>query len=223
MKVNKNIYSVLTRLEEEANRERSSHVETPFEDRMLAISWDTGKFFNILLRTMRATRVLEIGTSVGYSTLWFADAVIQNASANSNGAREKLITTIDWNHLKITRAHRNFDDAGVNGIIDVVEAPAKRLLNEMQSKYQNYSKSNDQTALFDFVFIDADKENLMDYLDLVLPIVRVGGIIAADNALYPEEYRQAMTKYINYLRSKISLESVTVPIGNGEEITLKLK
>jgi predicted O-methyltransferase YrrM len=223
MKLDKNIYSVLTRLEEEANRERSSNVETPFEDRMLAISWDTGKFFNILLKTMRATRVLEIGTSVGYSTLWFADAVIQNASANRTGAREKLITTIDWNHLKVARAHRNFDDAGVNGIIEVIEAPAKRLLNEMQTKYQNYSKSNDQIALFDFVFIDADKENLIDYLDLVLPIVRVGGIIAADNALYPEEYRQAMTKYINYLRNKISLESVTVPIGNGEEIALKVK
>jgi predicted O-methyltransferase YrrM len=223
MKLDKNIYSVLTRLEEEANRERSSNVETPFEDRMLAISWDTGKFFNILLKTMRATRVLEIGTSVGYSTLWFADAVIQNASANRTGAREKLITTIDWNHLKVARAHRNFDDAGVNGIIEVIEAPAKRLLNEMQTKYRNYSKSNDQIALFDFVFIDADKENLIDYLDLVLPIVRVGGIIAADNALYPEEYRQAMTKYINYLRNKISLESVTVPIGNGEEIALKVK
>jgi caffeoyl-CoA O-methyltransferase len=222
MKVNKNIYSVLTRLEEDANRERSSNVETPFEDRMLAISWDTGKFFNILLRTMHATRVLEIGTSVGFSTLWFADAVIQNSSAN-NGAREKLITTIDWNHLKVARAHRNFDDAGVNGIIEVIEAPAKRILNELQSKNQNYNKSNDQTALFDFVFIDADKENLIDYLDLVLPIVRVGGIIAADNALYPEEYRQAMTKYINYLRNKTSLESVTVPIGNGEEIALKVK
>jgi caffeoyl-CoA O-methyltransferase len=222
MKVNKNIYSVLTRLEEKANLERSGNMETPFEDRMLAISWDTGKFFNILLRTMCATRVLEIGTSVGYSTLWFADAVIQNASAN-NGAKEKLITTIDWNHLKVARAHRNFDEAGVNGIIEVIEAPAKRLLNEMQIKYQNFNQSNDQTALFDFVFIDADKENLIDYLDMILPIVRVGGIIAADNALYPEEYRHAMTKYINYIRSKTTLESVTVPIGNGEEITLKIK
>jgi caffeoyl-CoA O-methyltransferase len=222
MKVNKNIYSVLTRLEEIANIERSGNVETPFEDRMLAISWDTGKFFNILLRTMRATRVLEIGTSVGYSTLWFADAVIKNASAN-NGSKEKLITTIDWNHLKVAGAQRNFDDAGVNRIIEVIEAPAKQVLKEMQIKYQNFSQSIDQTALFDFVFIDADKENLVDYLDLVLPIVRVGGIIAADNALYPEEYRQAITKYIHYLRSKTTLESVTVPIGNGEVITLKVK
>jgi len=222
MKVNKNIYSVLTRLEEIANMERSGNVETPFEDRMLAISWDTGKFFNILLRTMRATRVLEIGTSVGYSTLWFADAVIQNASAN-NGSKEKLITTIDWNHLKVAEAQRNFDNAGVNRIIEVIEAPAKQVLKEMQIKYQNFTQSIDQTALFDFVFIDADKENLIDYLDLVLPIVRVGGIIAADNALYPEEYRQAITKYIHYLRSKTTLESVTVPIGNGEEITLKVK
>jgi predicted O-methyltransferase YrrM len=222
MKVNKNIYSVLTRLEEKANMERSGNLEIPFEDRMLAISWDTGKFFNILLRTMRATKVLEIGTSVGYSTLWFADAVIQNASAN-NGSKEKLITTIDWSHLKVSRAQRNFDDAGVNGLIEVIEAPAKRFLKEMQIKYQDFIQSIDQTALFDFVFIDADKENLIDYLDLVLPIVRIGGIIAADNALYPEEYRQAMTKYIHYLRSKTTLESVTVPIGNGEEITLKVK
>jgi caffeoyl-CoA O-methyltransferase len=63
---------------------------------------------------------------------------------------------------------------------------------------------------------------LREYLDLVLPMLRTGGIVATDNMLHPEEYRPLMKEYANYVRSKPSLHSVTVPIGNGEEITIKL-
>jgi len=88
--------------------------------------------------------------------------------------------------------------------------------------YQNDSPINNTDSLFDFVFIDADKENLIDYFDLTIPMVKKGGIIATDNMLYPEDYRSEITKYANYLRNRANIESVTVPIGNGEEITIKL-
>ncbi|HEX5981783.1 MAG TPA: O-methyltransferase, partial [Nitrososphaeraceae archaeon] len=67
-----------------------------------------------------------------------------------------------------------------------------------------------------------DKENLRYYFDLVLPMLRVGGIIATDNMLYPEEYRPMMIDYTNYIKNKPNIESVMVPIGNGEELTIKL-
>jgi predicted O-methyltransferase YrrM len=53
-------------------------------------------------------------------------------------------------------------------------------------------------------------------------MVRVGGIIATDNILYPEEYRPMMIDYTNYIKNKPNIESVMVPIGNGEELTIKL-
>ena len=75
---------------------------------------------------------------------------------------------------------------------------------------------------FDLVFLDADKENLIEYFDLALPMTRVGGIIAADNVLYPDEYRDVMQRYLDYISKVKNVQSVTVPIGNGEELSVKL-
>jgi len=71
--------------------------------------------------------------------------------------------------------------------------------------------------------LDADKENLPEYFDLAISIVKKGGVIVTDNVLYPEEYRPSMSKYIEHIRKKDSVQSVTVPIGHGEEVSLKIK
>jgi caffeoyl-CoA O-methyltransferase len=212
-RVSGNIKKILARLGEQSKGERSGEIKVLPEDEMLAITHDTGMFFKILLSAMHTRRILEIGTSVGYSTLWFAEAMIQDATTGPAGA-EKHIITVDMNHSKIERATKNFDEAGVSGLIEVREGNARNILHE------NHIKKTD--GLFDFVFFDADKEYLREYLDLVLPMLRTGGIVATDNMLYPEEYRPLMREYANYVRSKPSLHSVTVPIGNGEEITIKL-
>ncbi len=72
-------------------------------------------------------------------------------------------------------------------------------------------------------FFDADKENLTKYFNLALPLLRKGGIIITDNILSPEEYRQDMSKFVKFVRSNETVMSVTVPIGYGEEITIKTK
>lgn len=214
------ILRVLSRLEEQSNRERLLE-DVPPENMILPITSDTGMFFNIMLKAMKASRILEIGTSAGYSTLWFADAILQSNIMNKLEI-EKRIITIDIDHSKVSIAKKNFDDAGVKGIIDIIEGHATEVLRQLQINYQNDIRLKSANSLFDFVFIDADKENLMDYFDLSIPMVKVGGIIATDNMLYPEDYRPKMIKYANYLRNKSNIESVTVPIGNGEEITIKL-
>jgi predicted O-methyltransferase YrrM len=90
---------------------------------------------------------------------------------------------------------------------------------------ENLLKLSEKTLkdkdLFDFVFLDADKENLKRYFDLVLPMLRDGGIIATDNVLYPKDYRPIMTSFIKYVRGRPDIRSVTIPIGHGEEITTK--
>lgn len=218
--MNNKIRKVLSKLGEKANKERWREAMVLPEDRMLAITADTGMFFNIMLKAMQARRILEIGTSTGYSTLWFADAVKQNN--HNNTETEKPIITIDENHSKIQRASENFDEAGVKDIIEIREGQAKHILSEMLKDYQNKSGNKKVGSLFDFVFLDADKENCIDYFELTVPMLRVGGIIAADNMLYPESFVLEMTKYGNYVKNKSNVQSVTVPVGNGEEITIKI-
>jgi predicted O-methyltransferase YrrM len=214
--INTKISKVLSKLEEQSKLERLGEVVVPRSEMMLAITSDTGTFFNITLKAMRAKRILEIGTSYGYSTLWFAEALMQ-INEVSNTRPEKSIITIEMDHSKVERANKNFDEAGIKNIIDLKEGQAGDVLSEIS---KNYLKDGDQ--LFDFVFFDADKENLRHYFDIVLPMVRVGGIIATDNMLYPEEYRSMMTNYTNYIKNKPNIQSMMIPIGNGEELTIKL-
>jgi caffeoyl-CoA O-methyltransferase len=214
--INTKISKVLSRLEEQSKLERLGEVVVPRSEMMLAITSDTGTFFNITLKAMRAKRILEIGTSYGYSTLWFAEALMQ-INEVSNTRPEKSIITIEMDHSKVERANKNFDEAGIKNIIDLKEGQAGDVLSEIS---KSYLKDGDQ--LFDFVFFDADKENLRHYFDMVLPMVRVGGIIATDNMLYPEEYRSMMTTYTNYIKNKPNIQSMMIPIGNGEELTIKL-
>ena len=196
------VRSVISRLSRQSNRERSGEVEVAPNQEMLAITTDTGTFFSILLKAIKAKRILEIGTSSGFSTLWFADAMGKN--------RTSRVITIEMNPLKVEWALKNFKEAGVDKVIEIRQGIALDVLHKLKGK-------------FDFVFIDADKENIIKYFDLVLPMVRIGGIIAADNMLYPEHFRPAMIKYARHVRRKSNIQSITVPIGMGEEITIKLR
>ena len=200
--VDNKVLSVISRLNRQSNRERRGRVKVAPDQEMLAITADTGIFFSILLKAIKAKRVLEVGTSAGFSTLWFADALGKNR-------RSTRVITIEMNPIKVEQALKNFKEAGVDKMIDVRQGIALDLLHKLKGK-------------FDFVFIDADKENIIRYFDLILPLVRIGGIIATDNMLYPDHFRPAMRKYARHVNSKPNIQSVTVPIGMGEEITIKL-
>ena len=184
---------------------------------MLAITVDTGMFFSILLKAVKARRILEVGTSAGYSTIWFADALMTTTSSRNASSRRRSssnkphLITIEENGNKVKRARKNFQQAGVDDFIELRQGSALDVLGGIKKK-----------GYFDFVFLDADKENLVRYLELVLPMIRVGGIVAADNMLYPEQYRPWMKKYVRHIRSKPNLQTVTLPIGMGEEITIRL-
>ena len=204
----KRILEVLTALGKESDRQRNNR-SIPPDREMLAITHDTGIFFSILLKAIRARSILEIGTSSGYSTLWFADALLSTIG----NKRRPSIVTIESNPAKVRWAEANFRKAGVENMTTIMEGKAIDILRELRHT------AND----FDFVFIDADKENILKYFDLALPMVRPGGIIAADNMLLPEHFRRHMKKYASHVRRKPGVQSVTVPVGMGEEITMKLR
>jgi len=205
--INKKIQNVLSRLEKDIDYENSHRDEVPSEKRLNCISKNIGIFYNIMLKSIHAKNILEIGMSVGYSGLWFADAIM---SSNQDGQ----IITIDREQFKIDSATRNFEEAGVSSLIKIREGEARKILHEIKEEFgENY---------FDFIFIDADKESYIEYFDLCLPLVRKGGIIAADNILFPERFNKMMADYLSHVRSNPNVQSVTVPIDNGEEVTIKL-
>jgi len=205
--INEKIQNVLSRLEKDIDYEEMHRDEIPSEKRLNCISKNIGTFYNIMLKSIHAKNILEIGMSVGYSGLWFADAIMSNT-------QDGQIITIDREQFKIDSATRNFEEAGVSSLIKIREGEARKILHEIKEEFgENY---------FDFIFIDADKESYIEYFDLCLSLVRKGGIIGADNILFPERFNEMMADYLSHVRNNPNVQSVTVPIDNGEEVTIKL-
>jgi predicted O-methyltransferase YrrM len=172
--------------------------ETERPRRMLNVTRDTGRLLWIVVRATGATRILEVGTSNAFSTIWLADA------ARATGGR---VTTLEVNPDKIGRARANLALAGVDGVVDIVEGPAADTLARLPGP-------------FDLVFLDADRPSYLTYLELVVPKLRPGGLLVADNVT---SHAHELQDYLRRVKSHPRLFSVTIPIGNGEEIALRLE
>lgn len=123
-----------------------------------------GKLLTLLSRMSGASRILEIGTLGGYSTIWLA------RSLPSDGALVSL--ELDAHHAHVAR--ENLDRAGLGSLVEIRVGPATASLRQM---------IDDGADPFDFIFIDADKEGYPDYLELSLLLSRVGTVIVADNVV----------------------------------------
>ncbi|HEY5438772.1 MAG TPA: O-methyltransferase [Acidimicrobiales bacterium] len=123
-----------------------------------------GKLLMLLSRMSGASRVLEIGTLGGYSTIWLA------RSLPGNGTLVSL--ELDPHHAKVAR--ENLTRAGVEMVVEIRVGPATDSLRQM---------IDDGSEPFDFIFIDADKEGYPEYLDLSLRLSRIGTVIVADNVI----------------------------------------
>src|SRR5262245_49541023 len=142
------LLELLEKLAKFGRENDARHTARP--QRMLNISPDTGRLLWILVRATGATRILEIGTSNAFSTIWLADA------ARSCGGR---VTTLERNPDKIASARQNLATAGLDGVVDIREGPAADTLATLSGP-------------FDIVFFDADRSSYLHYLDLVLPKLR---------------------------------------------------
>ena len=208
--MNKKIARIITEMEKRSQYELKNYYKISHDERMLAITKDTGIFYNTLLKIQKPKRILEIGTSTGYSTLWFADAVLDQNSK---------IFTIEQNPKKIKIATKNFQKAGVSNIIEIRQGNAKEILNMMLIEF----KKSKTKKYFDFVFIDADKEQYSFYFEVGLQMLKKNGIIAADNIIYPKRFNKYIKKYLTYIGKKNNIQTIIVPIGNGQQISMKIK
>jgi predicted O-methyltransferase YrrM len=123
-----------------------------------------GKLLQLLAKGMGATRILEIGTLGGYSTIWLARAL---------GERGRLVTLeLDPDYAAVARG--NIDQAGLGDLVDIRIGPACDTLAAMGTGSE---------APFDFVFVDADKENYAAYLDHAVKLARPGAMLVFDNVV----------------------------------------
>jgi predicted O-methyltransferase YrrM len=170
--------------------------ETERTRRMLNITPDTGRLLWILVRSTRARRILEVGTSNGYSTIWLA------AAAGAEGGR---VTTLERNPDKARLARENLRRAGLLDRVDIREGVAAETLATLPGP-------------FDLVFLDADRPSYALYLDLALPRLAPGGLLVADNVV---SHADELRDYLERVTSHPDLFSVTVPVGKGEAISFK--
>jgi predicted O-methyltransferase YrrM len=170
---------------------------TERSQRMLNITPDTGRLLWTLVRSARARQILEIGTSNAYSTIWLADA------AAAHGGH---VVTLEQDAAKIELARQNLGRAKRAEVVEIRHGRALELLQGLAGP-------------FDFVFLDADRASYLQYLELVLPRVALGGLIVADNVV---SHATELAAYLQRVKSEPRLFSVTVPIGKGEEVSIRV-
>jgi len=151
-----------------------------------------GRFLRITAESMNAKNVVEIGTSTGYSGIWFGMAL------RKTGGK---LTTFEIDAGRATTARANFKRAGMADIITLVLGDAHEEVKNLKDP-------------IDILFLDADKEGYIDYLNKLLPVVRPGGLVIAHN-ITPG---MADPKYMKGITEDPNLETI---VRSGVSLTLK--
>jgi predicted O-methyltransferase YrrM len=190
------VRAVLERLEAEDAAEREQGL--PQDVRARAIAATTGRFLFALVAPQTDCEVLEIGGSRGYSTIWLA------AAARILGGR---VLSLERDPAKIEAWRANVAEAGLEEWAELVEGDAHETLPQILD-------------VFDVVFIDAEKEDYEDYFRLARDKVEPGGVFVADNVL---SHPDPLARYSAARQADPTLESVTVPLDRGLEISVVLQ
>ncbi len=178
---------ILAVLDDLDRNQRSGNMNVPVED---------GRLLRVLAESIGARRVVEIGTSNGYSGLWFCLA-LQATGGN--------LTTYEIDRRRAALARDNFRRAGVDRLVTLVEGDA-------------HVEVTRRSEPIDLLFIDADKDGYLDYLKKLLPRVRPGGLIVAHNMRSPAPD----PRYVKAITTDPDLETVFLNMhAAGVGVTLK--
>lgn len=165
--------------------------------RLLNITPDTGPLLALLVRAARARRVLELGTSNGYSTLWPAEA------ARDTGGR---VTTVEVLGAKATLARDTFRRAGVGDVVALREGDAGAVLAAAAD------------GAYDFVFLDADRERYAGWWPDLARVLAAGGLLVVDNAT---SHAGEIAPLAAAVAAAPAFTSALLPVGNGELVVHK--
>jgi predicted O-methyltransferase YrrM len=190
------VRAVLARLEREDDEERARGL--PPSERSRQVARTTGQFLFALVAPQTDCEVLEIGGSRGYSTCWLA------AGVRYLGGR---VLSLEHDSRKIDAWKRNIADAGLDDWASLVEGDAHETLPAIDD-------------VFDVVFLDAEKEDYEQLFRLAQTKLEVGALIVADNVL---SHAETLGAYSHARQSDPTLESVTVPLDRGLELSVVLR
>ena len=167
-----------------------------------------GRFLSIITKLIKPKKILEIGTYTGYSALCMAEGLIENG----------IIHTIDINEELVSIQNKYFAKSKCNNSIIQHVGDARNIIKSINEK-------------FDLVFLDADKENYIEYYELVIEKVKKGGLIIADNVLWtgkvvePDKDDDELTQYLIDFNKMINeddrVENIILPLRDGLNIILK--
>jgi len=164
---------------------------------MLSVPPEDGRVLRLLAEAIGARHVVEIGTSNGYASIWFCLAL------RTTGGK---LTTYEIDPRRASLARENFKRAGVDKLVTIVEGDA----------HGNVTKLKEP---IDIIFIDADKDGYLDYLNKLLPLVRPGGLILAHNTT---DVGSQMQDYLKAITTNPKLETIFLhEQTTGIGVTLK--
>ena len=196
---------------------RSTHLEV-INPRMLS-GHVQGRVLSMLSQMIQPKRILELGTFTGYSALCLAEGLTEDG----------LLITIEHNDEMEDSIRRNLALSPLGEKIELMIGDAKETLRRLGDNARGDKAKGEE---FDLVFIDADKKEYCDYLDLVLPLMRKGGWILADNTLWdghiidPAYDKDRQTISLRAFNDKVAedtrLEKVILPLRDGLTIIRKL-
>jgi predicted O-methyltransferase YrrM len=165
--------------------------------RMFNITRDTGQFLTVLVHATAARRVLEIGTSNGYSTLWLAEA------ARAIGG---TITTVESADEKTRLASANFARSGLSAFITLIHDDAGRFLHR-----------TDHSA-YDLIFLDSERPKYPGWWPQLRRVLRPGGLLVVDNAT---SHAAQLAPFVALVDSA-EFSTCLIPVGKGEFLAAKI-
>lgn len=164
---------------------------------MLNITRDTGEFLSVMVRGTVARRVLEIGTSNGYSTLWLAEA------AKAVGGS---VTTVEFAEYKVKLASATFSRSGLSPFITLVHDDAGHLLQ------------HGDAGAYDLVFLDSERPEYPGWWPQLRRVIRPGGLLIVDNAT---SHAEQMAPFVDLVKADPAFTTCLVPVGKGEFLAVK--
>ena len=187
------------RADEEQRRTNFASPGTNLDELLLSVGREAGILLYLLSTGAQSRRILELGTSYGYSTVWLA------AAARATGGK---VLSLELRDFKIEHARQALTRAGLSTRVEFHQGDCLETLKALPGP-------------FDFVLLDVWKDLYLPCFELVHPKLAPGAIIAADNMLLPEIVRPQAEAYRKRVRAAGDLDSVLLDIGNGIEISRK--